>query len=131
MYLKNYEAVNEAIESIDADNYRDFLLLAVDAGPIQKMFIQRLTREINGKVIDFLSIRDVIIKNDERGKHIFSNILSKLEDKQIPIMVDDIINDKLDQHLMNNGYISYNHLKNGTKTRSRYKLGKFNFNGRS
>lgn len=122
MYLKNYEEVKQALNEINAENYTDFLLLAVDAGPIQKIFIQRLTREINGKAVDFLSIRDVIINPDERGKQIFSNILDMLEKKQIPIMIDDIINDKLDSHLMKNGYISYNHLKNGIKTRSRYKL---------
>lgn len=122
MYLKNYEEVKQALNEINAENYTDFLLLAVDAGPIQKIFIQRLTREINGKPVDFLSIRDVIINPDERGKQIFSNILDMLEKKQIPIMIDDIINDKLDSHLMKNGYISYNHLKNGIKTRSRYKL---------
>lgn len=124
MYLTKYEDVLKAIDEINQDNYLNFFMIAVNAHPIEKIFIQRLVRSINGKGHEFLSVRDVKIETTKQKSKIFSKILDTLESKNIPIMIDDIINDNLDNHLMKRGYIPYKYEKNSSNIRSRYKIPK-------
>lgn len=126
MYLTKYEDVLKAIEEINKENYSNFFMLAVNANPVEKIFIQRLVRYINGKECEFLSIRDIKIEEKNQKSKIFSKILETLESKNIPIMIDDIINDNLDNHLMKRGYIPYKYQKNNSNIRSRYKIPKNN-----
>lgn len=126
MYLTKYEDVLKAIEEINKENYSNFFMLAVNANPVEKIFIQRLVRYIDGKECEFLSIRDIKIEEKNQKSKIFSKILENLESKNIPIMIDDIINDDLDNHLMKRGYITYKYQKNNSNIRSRYKIPKNN-----
>lgn len=123
MYLTAYEDVVSALETVDQLNYSDFFMVVKNAYPIEKLFIQRLNRMVNGKEIAFLSVRDIVIAKDSQQSGVFTNLLSTLEKQNIPIMVNDIVNDKLDDFLMKRGYIAYSHQKNDSKTRSRYVLG--------
>lgn len=123
MYLTAYEDVVSALETVDQLNYSDFFMVAKNAYPIEKLFIQRLNRMVNGKEIAFLSVRDIVIAKDSQQSGIFTTLLSTLEKQNIPIMINDIVNDKLDNFLMKRGYVAYAHEKNDSKTRSRYVLG--------
>ncbi len=124
MYITNFDDVITQIESINNSNYEDFFMVAVNAFPVEKIFIQQLIREINGEKKIFLSIRDVKIQDTKQKQKVFSKILDSLESKNIPIMIDDIINDKLDAHLMKRGYLPLIYKKNNSSIRSRYRLGK-------
>ncbi len=124
MYITNFDDVITEIESINNSNYEDFFMVAVNAFPVEKIFIQQLIREINGEKKIFLSIRDVKIQDTKQKQKVFSKILDSLESKNIPIMIDDIINDKLDAHLMKRGYLPLIYKKNNSSIRSRYRLGK-------
>lgn len=123
MYLTAYEDVFSALETVDQSNYSEFFMVAKNAYPIEKLFIQRLNRMVNGKEIAFLSVRDIVIAKDSQQSGIFTALLSTLEKQNIPIMINDVVNDKLDNFLMKRGYIAYAHEKNDSKTRSRYVLG--------
>lgn len=120
MYLTQYSDVLEAFESVTMDNYTDFFMIVKDAGPVEKMMVQRLKRVVNGVEQSFLSIRDIKIEESSQQKGIFSNFLSILESKGIPVMIDDIINDKLDEFLMKRGYHSFYYTKYENKIRARY-----------
>lgn len=120
MYLTQYSDVLEAFESVTLDNYTDFFMIVKDASPVEKMMVQRLKRVVNNVEQSFLSIRDIKIEESSQQKGIFSNFLSILESKGIPVMIDDIINDKLDEFLMKRGYHSFYYAKYENKIRARY-----------
>lgn len=120
MYLTQYADVVDAFKSVTLDNYTDFFMLVKEASPIQKMLVQRLNREIDDVELSFLSIRDIAIEEYSQKQGIFSSFLTILEDKGIPIMIDDIINDKLDTFLMKRGYKSFYYKKYDDRIRSRY-----------
>lgn len=124
MYLTAYEDVIIALNKVNEENYSNFFMLAVNAGPIQKMYAQRLLRKINGVEQEFLAIRDVVIDNECRKQGIFSGLLNQLDSKNIPILIDDIINDQLDNYLMKKGYHPLSYEKNGFMIRARYRLKK-------
>lgn len=84
------------------------------------MMVQRLKRVVNNVDTSFLSIRDIRIEKSFQQKGIFSSFLSILEKKSIPVMIDDIVNDKLDDFLMKRGYESFFYEKYGEKVRARY-----------
>jgi len=122
MYLTQYNDVIEAFNNVTKENYLDFFMVVKDATPISKMMVQRLNRDIDRVELSFLSIRDIRIDEDVQQKGIFTNLLSILESKGIPIMIDDIINDKLDDFLMKRGYRPLTYQKNSSKIRARYLL---------
>lgn len=120
MYLKTYTEVVAAFESVTIENYADFFMIVKEASPIEKMMVQRLKRVVNDREISFLSIRDIKIEDAFQKQGIFSNFLSILEQKNIPVMIDDIVNDKLDDFLMRRGYHYFTYEKYGDKVRARY-----------
>lgn len=116
MYTKNYNEVIDFIENLNAKSF----LLAIDAFPIEKMLIQPLERNIEGKNIRFLSLRDIKISKSERNQGIMTFLLDKMIKSGISIMVDDIINDNLFNYLLKNRFKSIEYIKNGSKMRSAY-----------
>lgn len=122
MYLTQYNDVLDAFNNVTKDNYLDFFMVVKDATPISKMMVQRLIRDIDRVERSFLSIRDIRIEEDSQQKGIFTHLLSILESKGIPLMIDDIINDKLDNFLMKRGYRQLTYQKNASKIRARYLL---------
>lgn len=119
MYLTQYSDVLEAFESVTLDNYTDFFMIVKDASPVEKMMVQRLKRVVNNVEQSFLSIRDIKIEESSQQRN-FLKFLSILESKGIPVMIDDIINDKLDEFLMKRGYHSFYYAKYENKIRARY-----------
>lgn len=122
MFLKNYQDIVNAIKTITLQNYKDFFMVGKDAFPIEKILVQKLSRNINGKELDFLSIRDISIQQEHQQQGIFTSIINHLEENKIPTMINDIINDELDNFLQKRGYVLYVYEKNLERIRSRYKL---------
>lgn len=122
MFLKNYQDVVNAIKTINLQNYKNFFMVGKDASPIEKILVQKLSRNINGKELDFLSIRDISIQQEHQQQGIFTSIINHLEENKVPIMINDIINDELDNFLQKRGYVLYVYEKNLERIRSRYKL---------
>lgn len=120
MMLTQYSDVIEAFEGVTLENYTDFFMIVKEASPIEKMMVQRLKRVVNNVETSFLSIRDIRIEEASQQKGIFSNFLNILEQKGIPVMIDDIVNDKLDDFLMRRGYHAFIYEKYGEKVRARY-----------
>jgi hypothetical protein len=118
--LTQYSDVIDAFESVTFENYTDFFMIVKEASPIEKMMVQRLKRVVNNVETSFLSIRDIRIEESSQQKGIFSNFLSILEQKGIPVMIDDIVNNKLDDFLMRRGYHAFTYEKYGEKVRARY-----------
>ena len=120
MMLTQYSDVIELFEGVTLENYTDFFMIVKEASPIEKMMVQRLKRVVNNVETSFLSIRDIRIEEASQQKGIFSNFLNILEQKGIPVMIDDIVNDKLDDFLMRRGYHAFIYEKYGEKVRARY-----------
>lgn len=120
MMLTQYSDVIDAFEGVTLDNYTEFFMIVKEASPIEKMMVQRLKRVVNNVETSFLSIRDIRIEDASQQKGIFSSFLSILEKKGIPVMIDDIVNDKLDDFLMRRGYHAFFYEKYGEKVRARY-----------
>lgn len=120
--LTHYSDVIDAFEGVTLENYTDFFMIVKEASPIEKMMVQRLKRVVNNVETSFLSIRDIRIEESSQQKGIFSRFLSILEDKGIPVMIDDIVNDKLDDFLMRRGYHAFIYEKYGEKVRARYSM---------
>jgi hypothetical protein len=118
--LTQYSDVIDAFEGVTLDNYTDFFMIVKEASPIEKMMVQRLKRVVNNVETSFLSIRDIRIEEASQQKGIFSSFLSILEKKGIPVMIDDIVNNKLDDFLMRRGYHAFTYEKYGEKVRARY-----------
>lgn len=120
MYITKFSDIETSFIGITSDNYEDFFMLVKNASPIEKMLVQRLNRVINNVEVSFLSVRDIKIEDKFQRQGIFSSFLDILESKGIPIMIDDIINDSLDNFLMKRGYQSYIYKKYEDDIRARY-----------
>ena len=46
---------------------------------IKELLVQNLEREINGKKVSFIAIRNIVLKEEFKGKGFFSNFLIELE----------------------------------------------------
>lgn len=120
MYLKNFQDFYTELETITKDNFGDFFMVS-RSEPFESLLIQRLIRPINQKEYTFLAIRDFKLNKHFQGKGIFTNTLGILERNQIPILIDDIINPKLEQWLMKRGYEPLKTSKYSQTINSRFK----------
>lgn len=118
--LTQYSDVIDAFEGVTLESYANFFMIVQEASPIEKMMVQRLKRVVNNVETAFLSIRDIRIEEASQKKGIFSNFLSILEKKGIPVLIDDIVNDNLDDFLMRRGYHAFSYEKYDEKVRARY-----------
>lgn len=87
-----------------------------------KLYMTTLNRNIEGKEITFISIRDIDIKKEYRTQNIFKNIINELEKLNINIMIDDIINHRLFSFLYKLGYKPLKYNQYGGWIRSMYKI---------
>lgn len=87
-----------------------------------KLLIQEVKREINGKNISFVCIRTIELKPDFKGKGLFKSFITELQKKRIPIMFQDVVNHNLHKSLIDNDYIEFNEVKNNLKMVSLYKI---------
>lgn len=122
MIIKNYDTLLTHLKSINNENYQNFFILVKEAPPVKKALIQTIEREINGKMYKFLAIKDIEIYEESRRKGYFKEIISIIESKKIPFMIDDIINEDLNIFLRNKKYEILNYKKHSQIVTSRFKV---------
>lgn len=122
--LKDYEELLTEIKKIDESNYKSTFLIGLDIYPIKKILIQTLVRIVNNEEIHFIGIRDIEIYQKEKSKGTFKHIISIFENKNVPFIIDDIVNYKLDSYLEQKGYLKLTYTKYENKIISRYILKK-------
>ena len=122
MIIKNYDTLLTHLKSINNENYQNFFILVKEAPPVKKALIQTIERKINGKMYKFLAIKDIEIYEEFRRKGYFKEIISIIESKKIPFMIDDIINEDLNIFLRNKKYEILNYKKHSQIVTSRFKV---------
>lgn len=121
---KFFEIVNE----IDNSNYENFSLFESELKHIYginlftALSVQTVLREIDGEQVKFLAVKCIEIKEKYRSQKIFSKLLDILEGKNIPIFIDDILNNRLFSFLTKRGYKNIKHQSSYGWKRSMYKL---------
>lgn len=124
MLIKDYEELLTEIKKIDESNYKSTFLLGLDIYPIKKILIQTLIRIVDNEEIYFVGIRDIEIDEKEKSKGTFKYIISIFENKNLPFIIDDIVNYKLDSYLEQKGYLKLTYTKYENEIISRYILKK-------
>jgi hypothetical protein len=119
MYSTSFSEVISILENLEFKDCASFLLIAKRANPIETLLIQPLKREYNGEVIDFLSLRNIVVSSDAQKTGVCSRILSILESKNYPIMIDDIINPNFDKMLDKRHYKTFFYNKNEFNIKTR------------
>lgn len=116
------------INKINNENYQSFSLFEPELKHLHEihMFnslsLQPVLREIEGNQIKFIAIKCIELKEVYRSKQVFSQIINMLESKNIPIFIDDILNNRLFQFLTDRGYKNLKHQSAYGWKRSMYKL---------
>ena len=107
MFLENtdLELFLEKIASYDGHDFDKFILFFSNE-QINTCLIQHLSRIIDGEKIDFLSLRSIEVNKAHRHQQIFKRIIQAMEKTRLPIFVDDIVNEIVDDFLDNRGYVS-------------------------
>lgn len=82
--------------------------LVAETEEIERLLITTLIRDN----INFLSLRNIVIKENFRRKGIFTSIINALEYTDRNILIDDIINDNLYKFFLDRNYIHYSYVKN-------------------
>jgi hypothetical protein len=119
MYLRHYQDIILALHDIKLGD----LILASEASPIKKLLIQKLSREVDGKTIDFIALRDIYVDENHRRNGVCKKVIDLMESSGDNIMVDDIISDDLFHYLVSKDFIPYSYKKNdGKLIRSVFKL---------
>lgn len=116
MYTRKYQDVVEFLDNLTPTSF----LIVEKAHPIEKMHIQSLMREFDGKDLNFISIRNIQINEKERRKGTMSFILEKMKKSGLNVWVDDIINDDFFNYLISEGYTALFYEKQNCKIRATY-----------
>lgn len=120
MYTRDYQDVVYFLENLDTTS----LIVAKKAYPIEKLSIQPLVREIDGKDVTFLALRNIQITKAERRKGVISFIVKKMKDSGLNIMFDDIVSEHLFNFLMKEGFSPLFYVKMGYNIRAAYLIQK-------
>jgi len=121
MYLIDFNDFFISLEKINSENFETFFMVSKNA-PFQSLLIQNVKRNLNNKEISFLAIRDFKLLPEFQNQGIFSKTIAIIESKEIPFIVDDIINPMLDIWLTKRDYISLETEKYSHIIKSRYKI---------
>lgn len=116
MYTRRYQDVVEFLDNLTPTSF----LIVEKAYPIEKMHIQSLIREVDGKNLNFISIRNIQINQKERRKGTMSFILEKMKKSGLNVWIDDIINDDFFNYLISEGYTARFYEKQHCKIRAAY-----------
>lgn len=121
MYLIDFNDFFASLEKINSENFENFFMVSKNS-PFQSLLIQNVKRNLNNKEISFLAIRDFKLLPKFQNQGIFSKTIAIIESKEIPFIVDDIINPILDIWLTKRDYISLETEKYSHIIKSRYKI---------
>src|SRR5579875_1513346 len=94
-FIKNFDSLLLNIQK-DVDDGESSLYINDESSDsmFDRLLVQSLKREINGKEIKFLAIRDVTLKEEFRGKSFFTSFFKELNKLNIDLMFHDVINDR-------------------------------------
>lgn len=120
------ETVEKFVRSIDSINYKDLTFYLNEqrkravVNNFKRIAIYNSSHTLQDKKIDFLVINDIEVYEGLRSKGIFTQLLNMLESKNIPILIEDIVNYQLFTFLTNRGYKNYKYNISGGWVRSMY-----------
>lgn len=106
-FVKNLEELFFKIkQDIDQDSSISCLYIAKESDDsiLEELLVQPLYRNINGKEITFLSIRNIKIKDEYKSRKLFTEFVDKIESLKIPILFHDIVNENLIPFFEKRGY---------------------------
>lgn len=118
----------EIINKVDNTNYQSFSLFESELKHMYgidlftALSIQTVIREIEGEQVKFIAVKCIELKEKYRSQKIFNKLLDILESKNIPIFIDDILNNRLFEFLTKRGYKNLKHKSFHGWKRSMYKL---------
>lgn len=121
-FIRNFDELIVNIKN-DINSGDSSLYIAKDdeTSMIKELLVQNLERHINGKKITFLSIRNIVLKEDFKGKGYFSKFLMELESLNVNIMFHDVINPRLMNFLKTKNFKEYKEKKYEDEVISLYK----------
>lgn len=122
-FIKNFDSLLENIKN-DIQGGESSLYIAdeSDESIFIKLLVQPLKREISGKEIAFIAIRDITLKENFRGQGHFRKFFKELNSFNINLMFHDMINEQLYEFLIQQGYEVYKETKYQEELVSCYKL---------
>lgn len=118
------ELLSKIQEDLKEDKVFTGLYIAKDSEDslLEELLVQPLVRKINGKEVTFLSIRNVVLKEQYKGKKLFTDFVQELENLKTPILFHDIVNDKLIPFFGGRGYKMHKEKKYEQEVVSMYRL---------
>lgn len=118
------ELLSKIKEDLKEDKVFTGLYIAKDSEDslLEELLVQPLVRKINGKEVTFLSIRNVVLKEQYKGKKLFTDFVQELESLKTPLIFHDIVNDKLLPFFGGRGYKMHKEKKYEQEVVSMYRL---------
>lgn len=89
----------------------NFSILLAETFQIETLLIQNLKRDD----VVYLSLRNIVLKEEFRGTNFLRHLMSALEETKRPILIDDIKNERLFKFFENRQYEHYSYFKNDEK----------------
>lgn len=122
-FIRNFDELIINLKN-DFESKESSLYIAKDDenSMIKELLVQNLEREINGKKVSFIAIRNIVLKEEFKGKGYFSNFLIELENLRKNIMFHDVINNRLMIYLKSKNYHEYKEKKYEEEVISLYKV---------
>lgn len=122
-FIRNFDELIINLKN-DIESKESSLYIAKDDenSMIKELLVQNLEREINGKKVSFIAIRNIKLKEEFKGKGYFSNFLIELENLKVNIMFHDVINSRLMIYLKSQNYHEYKEKKYEEEVISLYKV---------
>lgn len=96
----------------------NFSLLVARTFQLENLLIQNLERD----GIVYLSLRNIVLKEEFRGSNFLRSLISALEDTKRPILIDDIKNERLFGFFENRQYNHYSYMKNNEEIKCMIKV---------
>lgn len=121
-FVRNFDELIVNIKN-DINSGESSLYIAKDdeSSMIKELLVQNLERNINGKKVTFLAIRNIVLKEEFKGNGYFSKFLMELESLKINIMFHDVINPRLMNFLKTKNFKEYKEKKYEDEVISLYK----------
>jgi hypothetical protein len=123
-FVKNFEELFANImKDIKEDGYVSLYIADKSEESIfEKILVQELKRNVKGKEISFVGIRNIVLKPNFKSKKLFTKFVENLETLNVPLMFHDIINEKLIPFFNKKGYSLYKEKKYEQLVTSMYKI---------
>ena len=121
-FIRNFDELIVNIKN-DINSGESSLYIAKDdeSSMIKELLVQNLERNINGKKVTFLAIRNIVLKEEFKGNGYFSKFLMELESLNVNIMFHDVINSRLMNFLKTKNFKEYKEKKYEDEVISLYK----------